>query len=251
MPKYAPLIGSLSAVALCAVALADEGKQDPRVAIAEQLPMVSVDDISDSPVEGIYEIALGPQVAYVSADGRYLFTGDIIDLKHQINLTDARRNGARVEALGALGESKMIVFSPESKPAHSITVFTDIDCGYCRKLHSEMDQLNELGVEVRYLFYPRQGPGSDSWSKADNVWCAKDRQEALTLAKQGGEVEPKACDTPVSTHYEMAQSVGLRGTPAIVTEDGTLLSGYLPAKDLAAQLDYLAQQNLTGAKTSE
>ena len=251
MRKYASLIGSLIVVAPFTVAVADENKQDPRVAIAEQLPSVSVEDISESPVTGIYEIALGPQVAYVSADGRYLFTGDIIDLKHQINLTDARRNGARVEALGELGESEMIVFSPESEAVHSITVFTDIDCGYCRKLHSEMAQLNELGVEVRYLFYPRHGPGSDSWSKADHVWCAKDRREALTLAKQGEEVEPKICDTPVETHYEMAQQVGLRGTPAIVTKDGTLLSGYLPASDLVAQLDYLKQQNLTGAKAGE
>lgn len=242
MPNYVPLIGSLSAIAFSAVALADEGKQDPRVAIAAQLPAVSAEDINDSPIDGIYEIALGSQVAYISADGRYLFTGDIIDLKRQINLTDARRNDARVEALGALGENKMIVFSPESKPKHSISVFTDIDCGFCRKLHGEMGQLNELGVEVRYLFYPRQGPGTESWAKADHVWCAPDRQTALTRAKQGEQVESKSCDTPVSTHYEMAQQVGLRGTPAIVTEDGTLLSGYLPAKDLLAQLDYLAKQ---------
>lgn len=240
MQKY--MIWTLLPLGVALGAAAEDVSKDERARIAEQLPAVGVEDISASPVEGIYEISLGPQVAYISADGRYLFTGDIIDLKTQRNLTDARRNGARLHALSDIGRSQMIVFSPAQKPKHTITVFTDIDCGYCRKLHSEMSQLNALGIEVQYMFYPRSGPDTESWKKAADVWCADNRNEALTLAKLGKSIEHRQCQTPLSTHYEMAQMVGLRGTPAIVTEDGTLLSGYLPARDLAAHLDQLSNR---------
>lgn len=207
-------------------------------AINERLPGVERDSISDAPIDGLFEIALGPQVVYVSGDGRYLVQGDIIDLEKNVNMTDRRRNDARATMLSEIPEDEVIAFAPENVE-HTITVFTDIDCGYCRKLHQEMDDLHELGVKVQYMFFPRSGPGSRSWQKAESVWCANDRNTALTSAKAGQDPEPKSCESPVAEQYEIGKMVGLRGTPAIVTEDGELISGYLPAKQLVARIEQM------------
>jgi thiol:disulfide interchange protein DsbC len=212
---------------------------DPVNVIASKLPGIDRGAIKPAPIDGIYEVSYGSNVAYVSADGRYLLRGDLIDLDSDVNLTEARRNSARAEQLAGLGEDNMIVFGPAAKDAkYEITVFTDIDCGYCRKLHNEMAQLNELGVRVRYLFFPRSGPGSASWQKAEDVWCAADRNSALTAAKAGQTVESKACGTtPISEEWELGQQFGVRGTPAIITSDGAMIAGYLPANQLVARLD--------------
>jgi thiol:disulfide interchange protein DsbC len=126
----------------------------------------------------------------------------------------------------------LIVFSPDEVEA-TVSVFTDIDCTFCRRLHAQIDQYMEQGIEVRYFLYPRNGPTSPSWAKAENVWCANDRNEALTLAKLDKEFPTRTCDASiVSTHYAIGQDVGLRGTPAIVLDNGTLFSGYMPAEQL-------------------
>ncbi len=208
---------------------------DAKARIADKLPGVKLENISDGPIDGLFEVTLGPQIVYISEDGRYLLQGDIIDLVANTNVTEERRSVARVAALDGISEAEMIVFSP-ADAKHTITVFTDVDCTFCRRLHSEMGDLNEMGVRVRYLFYPRGGPGSKSWDKADAVWCAQDRNEALTRAKLGQSLEPKQCETPVARHYEMGSLVGLRGTPAIVTENGRLVSGYLPAAELVQRI---------------
>jgi thiol:disulfide interchange protein DsbC len=212
---------------------------DPVQLIASKLPGIDARQIKPAPIEGVYEVGHGTNIAYISADGRYLLRGDLIDLDTDVNLTEQRRNGARAEQLVSLGEENMIIFGPAAKDAkHEITVFTDIDCGYCRKLHQEMAQLNELGVRVRYLFYPRSGPGSASWKKAEDVWCADDRNSALTAAKAGQPVESTECGTtPITEEWQLGQAFGVRGTPAIVTSDGSLIAGYLPAKQLVARLD--------------
>ena len=129
-----------------------------------------------------------------------------------------------------------LIFEPETVK-HTVTVFTDIDCAYCRKLHREMPELQALGVKVRYIFYPRSGPGSKSWQKADWVWCADDRNTALTDAKADRPIEAKQCDTPVDIHYNLGRQVGLTGTPAIVLETGDMFPGYIPAKLLVQRLD--------------
>ena len=212
---------------------------DPAAVIASKLPGVEASQIRPTPIAGVYEIGVGTNIAYVSADARYLLRGDLVDLESYVNLTERRRNGARTEQLAGLGEDKMIIFGPDAKSAkHEITVFSDIDCGYCRKLHQEMAQLNELGVRVRYVFYPRSGPDSASWKKAEDVWCADDRNGALTAAKAGQTVASKECGaTPISEEWQMGQRFGVRGTPAIITSDGALIAGYLPAQQLVARLD--------------
>ena len=218
---------------------ADEELAAVRERVTSEFKQIGPEHVFKGPVEGWYSIRKGAIVAYISADGRYLLQGDIIDLKQQENLTEKERNVARHEMMSDLGQDDAIVFSPEpGKVRHSVAVFTDIDCGYCRRLHSQIDQYLAQGIEVRYLLYPRSGPASPSWTKAEEVWCADDRNEALTLAKLDQDFETRSCDSAaVSEQYALGQDVGLRGTPAIVLEDGTLVSGYLPPDQLAATLD--------------
>ncbi len=207
-------------------------------AVRKKFPAISPDDIKESPVTGWFEIDSGGQVLYISGDGNYAMRGDLIDLNTRVNLTDLRRNTARHNLLASIGEEDMIVYSPEGETKHSITVFTDVDCGYCRKLHQEMDSYHKEGIEVRYLFYPRSGPNTASWEKAASVWCSDDRNSALTKAKAGERLSPQQCDAGmINTHFEAGRKVGLRGTPAIITDSGELISGYMPAKALMARLE--------------
>jgi thiol:disulfide interchange protein DsbC len=220
-----------------AQAQADKTAQ-ARAAIAAQFPGVKPDQIKPSPVAGVYEVAMGTDTAYVSADGKYLFSGDLYEVSSRRNLTEAGRSTARSKSLAKLDERDMIVFGPAAAK-HTITVFTDVECGYCRKLHGEIEELNKLGVRVRYLAYPRAGPDTDDWAKMVAVWCSKDRNGALTKAKQGQPVEAKCAATPVAKQYELGEEMGVQGTPAIFTMSGDYIGGYLPPKEMVRQLDEL------------
>jgi thiol:disulfide interchange protein DsbC len=232
-----PRVLALLLAFLAAPALAAGEAEVIQRQLAKTFPEVRADQLTPSPIPGLFELRIGPQVAYVSADGRFLVRGDIIDVASNDNLTEARRGAARLSAIDDVGEGRMIVFSPKQLK-HTINVFTDVDCGYCRKLHSEMAKYNELGIRVRYLFYPRSGPNTESWAKAEAVWCAADRNEALTRAKRGEVVKsPKCANTPVARDFELGQEVGLRGTPAILLPNGDLLGGYLPPAMLVKRLE--------------
>jgi thiol:disulfide interchange protein DsbC len=215
------------------------GKADPRTVIAKKFPGIKAEDIKISPLPGIYEVAMGSDTAYVSADGRYLINGDLFEVDSRTNLTEANRSGVRRQALAKLDERDMIIFAP-AKPTHTITVFTDVECGYCRKLHSEIEQINKLGVRVRYMAYPRAGPGSADWAKMESVWCSKDRKSAITQAKNGAEVKAANCGaTPVAQQFELGEKLGVNGTPAVFTDGGDYIGGYLPPQQLVEQLDKL------------
>ena len=209
----------------------------PKEDIAAMVPGLTADDVTESPIPGVYEVVVGGQIVYITGDKRYLLKGEIVDLSTNESVTESRRSSVRLQQMAQVKESEMIIFEPEN-PKHTITVFTDIDCGYCRKLHQEMDQMQALGIRVRYMFYPRMGPGSEGWAKAEAVWCSDDRQQALTDAKLGKKIDAPSCGaTPVAAEYEMGNRIGVRGTPAIMTEDGSLLPGYVPAAELAAYLE--------------
>ncbi|MFK7885901.1 MAG: DsbC family protein [Gammaproteobacteria bacterium] len=233
----------LLGVAIAWAATAFSADSKPGIdTVKAAFPGLGDSDIHETPVEGWYEIMLGTQVAYVSADAKYVLRGELIELATNYNYTESRLNDARVKTLAAVNNDEAIMFSP-NKVKHSLTVFTDIDCGYCRKLHSEMEDLESLGVEVKYLFFPRAGPGSASWDKAESVWCADDRNVALTAAKAGKPVAPKACgDAAIKAQYDLGRQVGLTGTPTIVTSSGELISGYLPAQRLVARLEDAAKK---------
>jgi thiol:disulfide interchange protein DsbC len=207
--------------------------------LAGRLNGVAVEDITDAPIQGLYEVAVGANVAYVTKDGRYIIRGDIYDAETSSNVSEETRARARATMLGSVDPKSMIVFKPaKGEVKHTVTIFTDIDCGYCRQFHREIDKVTALGIEVHYLFYPRTGPNTESWTKADEVWCAADHNSALTRAKLGGEIPSSAdCATPVEEHYELGQRIGVRGTPAVFSESGELLGGYLPPASLAKLLD--------------
>ena len=219
---------------VAAPANANEAELDTvRATVSAMFDGIDADDIYESDIDGWYTIRKGAIIAYISGDGRYLLQGDLIDLVNQVNLSENDRNRARVKMMTSISDEQLIVFTPDTV-RHTVSVFTDIDCTFCRRLHNQIDEYMDEGIEVRYFLYPRNGPASPSWTKAEHVWCADNRNEALTLAKLDKEFDYSSCDSSVvSTHYAMGQDVGLRGTPAIVLEDGTLFSGYLPPRQLA------------------
>lgn len=210
---------------------------DARATIAKKLDGLKVEDVRISPVTGVYEVTRGSDVSYVSSDGRYAIVGDMIDLDSDANLSENRRRGIRQRMLETVPESEMLVFSPRD-PKYTITVFTDIDCGYCRKLHSQIAEYNRLGIRVRYLFFPRSGPNTESWHKAEAVWCASNRNDALTKAKKGEAIDSKDCgaNNIVARDYELGQKLSVDGTPAIFLSTGEMLPGYAPPGQLAKYL---------------
>lgn len=226
-------------VAGAGAALADEAAApaDPRAAIAAKFPGVKPEQVTVSPVKGVYQVEMGADTAYVSADGKFLFSGDLYEVDTRTNLTETSRSTARSKALAKLDERDMIIFAPTAAK-HTITVFTDVECGFCRKLHGEIAELNKLGIKVRYMAYPRAGPGTDDWRKMETVWCSKDRRSAITRAKQGDDVKAPNCGaTPVAKQYELGEALGVRGTPAIFTPSGEYIGGYLAPKEMIKQLE--------------
>lgn len=183
------------------------------------LPGYEIDSIRETPIKGLFEIIMAPEVAYMSGDGRYLVEGRLVDLEARKDLTEPRRAAARKQALDRIGEDKMVIFAPVEYD-HTITVFTDIDCGYCRRLHREIAEYGAAGIRVRYVFFPRAGVDSDSYKKSVSVWCADDRRRALTDAKAGKSLETKSCENPVEEHMQLGQRLGLSGTPTILLENG-------------------------------
>ena len=219
----------------------DEALASAREAIKRSIPELKVEDINPTPAPGLFEVVSGGHMGYATPDGKFVVSGDLIDVTTGVNLSEERRNGVRLELLSQIAKSDEIVFSPAEKPRHYVTVFTDVDCGYCRKLHSEIAAINAQGIEVRYIAYPRSGPASETWSKMEAVWCSADRQEAITQAKLGKEVEAEACKTPIAEQYALGEKLGVRGTPTMVTDRGELIPGYLPPAALAERLDQMQQ----------
>lgn len=227
-----------AAVGVSGAAVAADQDETAKAKIIESFPELQFDDIAASPIAGLYEVQLGSSVSYVSSDGRYFIRGDIFDSQTEENLTEARRTSVRVKAIEDVGENSMIVFEPENVE-RTITVFTDIDCGYCRKLHRQIADYNDHGIKVRYLFFPRSGPDTQSWYKAEHVWCADDRNSALTRAKAGEPVQSEGCGTtPVQQHYLLGRAFGISGTPAIIVDTGELIPGYVEPNELS---DYLSE----------
>ncbi len=209
---------------------------DPRVAIAAKMQGVKAEDLHATPIPGIYELLRGADAAYVSPDGKYAIVGDLYETGTNKDLTENRRRDQRLKMLAAIPETQMVVFGPQTVK-HTITVFTDMDCAYCRKLHSQISDYNKLGIKVRYIAYPRTGPNTASWSKAEQVWCATDPKTALTEAKLGKSLPNKICpNNPVAKEYQLGQDFNLQGTPTLILGNGEMVSGYLAPPDLVQAL---------------
>lgn len=203
-------------------------------------PNIVVERIRAAPMSGFRELIAGGQVIYVSDDGKHVFLagqgGGLFNVADKSDLSEKAMGSMRVELLKSIPQSERIVFAP-ANPKYMLTVFTDIECGFCRKMHSEIDQLNKLGIGVEYLAFPRQGLGSQDYTNMISVWCAADRKAALTKAKSTGQVTAKDCQNTVAAQYVVGQRAGLTGTPMVLTADGTMLGGYLPPDVLKQRLD--------------
>lgn len=200
------------------------------------MPSADIRDLREVRDSGLYEAQINGQVVYFTADGKYLLQGEMVSIETRENLTENRRIERRTKTLAEIDTDELIIFAPD-EPDYTLTVFTDIDCGYCREMHQQIEQYNDLGIAIRYLAFPRNGLESESFDKAEAVWCADDRHQAMTDAKNGERVEAADCDSPVSKHYNMGRNIGVRGTPAMFTDDGQSLPGYVPPKRLKEILD--------------
>jgi len=204
--------------------------------LKEMLPeSIQLNSINKTDIEGYYEVNFeGIEPLYVSSDGKYLISGDIylITKEGLLNKSEARRDFQRRALLEGLDSSQFITFEPP-QIKHNIFVFTDVDCGYCRQFHSQIDDYLNLGIKVNYLAYPRSGIGSESYRKIASAWCSEDPNYSLTVLKQGEEILDNVCpNNPVENHFNLGRSFGVQGTPSIVTQEGKLIPGYLPPEDL-------------------
>lgn len=222
------------------IALADEASDITaiRALLRDTQPGMVIEAVAPSPVANLYEVQIqSGQTLYVTSDAKYLIPGDLFEARSEglVNLGEQRRNEWRARKIAALDEQDMIVFrAPEEKA--SLTVFTDVDCPYCRKLHGEIGELNQLGITVRYLAFPRTGLNTETHTKMVSTWCADDRAAMFTAAKRGTEVPVAECDSPVEEQYQLGREVGVTGTPALVFDDGSIVPGYVPAASLAQYL---------------
>ena len=215
---------------------APAAKADPRADIVKKIDGLKLEDVRMTPVNGIYEITRGSEISYTTGDGRYVILGDMVDIDSDQNLSENRRRTIRQRLIDTVPESEMLVFGPKN-PKYTITVFTDIDCGYCRRLHSQIAEYNKLGIRVRYLFYPRSGPDTESWHKAEQVWCSANRNEALTRAKRDEPINAPKCPADViARDWELGHKLAVEGTPSIVLPSGEMLGGYAPPAQLAKYL---------------
>ena len=227
------VMGLAAAPALAAEFAAVEAR------LSDLVPADTAIVINESPLDGILEVRLGGDVVYISDDGKHLFQGRLIDLDTRVDLTSRAQNAIRQARIAEIDQEQFITFGPDN-PTHRLMVFTDPDCGYCRRLHEQMDAYIAEGIEINYMGFPRAGENSGTFDKLVSVWCATDQHAAMNAAKAGDDVPTRTCDNPVSEHYQLGQEMGVTGTPALMGFDGTLIPGYVPAEDLKARLDQQA-----------
>tara|TARA_B100000959_G_scaffold287225_1_gene370264 strand:+ start:16617 stop:17390 length:774 start_codon:yes stop_codon:yes gene_type:complete len=196
-------------------------------------------EIRPTVLTNIFEVELNTgEMLYSDISGDYLFAGDMYQTTDSglMNLSAGIRQVRTLEKIAAIPEDQMIIFTPEVDIKASLTVFTDVDCTYCRALHRDIDAMLERGIEVRYMAYPRGGENADSYQKMISVWCSEDRHKSLTQAKNGQNLPEAECETPVLAHYALGNELGITGTPALIFPDGRLIPGYVEVDQLAAML---------------
>jgi thiol:disulfide interchange protein DsbC len=225
--------------------MADDNKNaDPvKAGIEKSLlkvrPDFAVDHIEKSAINGLYEVYfVKGGMAYTTASGSHLIDGKLYQVAdgQLVDVMEEKQRPMRARALANVPKEQMIIFSPDNGTKAYVDVFTDVDCGYCQKLHAHMAEFNKLGIEVRYLAFPRAGPNSVSAKKLSNAWCADDRRDALTKLKLRQPIPDKSCNSPVADQYALGEKIGVNGTPAMYTKDGLLIGGYLDPNQLAQAL---------------
>jgi thiol:disulfide interchange protein DsbC len=220
---------------------ASAGEREIRQALQGLDPNTPVQSIKPAKIDGLFEVVIGNEVYYVSANGRYIFNGDIYDASTRENLTSITRGKIALKIIDKVGESGMIIYEPK-KVRRTLTVFTDVDCPYCRKFHDDLPQHLANGIRVRYVMFPLRGLKSNVYRKEVSVWCSKDRKKALDEAKAGKAIKVKQCANPIADNYILAQKLGVNSTPTLMTDKGVLLPGYMPPAHLAARLGLALQE---------
>ena len=227
---------ALALASTFAAAAASDAEQAIRKSLQSLESEVPVDSIAASPVNGLYEVKLkGGRVLYASADGQFLVQGYLFQIQDgkPVNLTEKAERVAIAKTINAIPAAEMVVYPAKGETKSHITVFTDTTCPYCHKLHAEVPELNKRGIEVRYVAFPRQGLGSSGDEQLQAVWCSSDRKAAMDKMVDGKEIKAAKCENPVGKQFQMGQSIGVNGTPAIVLEDGQVIPGYQPAPQVA------------------
>ena len=228
----------LSSIFTSSVQATETAKPEQYSQLKKQLGKIlngEIKSVSPTPVNGLYEVVTPRGIVYASKDGSYLIQGDLYDLsKGVVNLTEAAMSGIRLKLLKAQVPS--MISYPAKNEKYIVTVFTDVDCGYCRKLHQQISGYNKLGITIRYLAFPRGGKASNAYSQMEAIWCSDDPAKAMTDAKNGQNIKSKQCKNPIDEHYALGNRFGVRGTPALVLENGNLLPGYLPPAKLLNEL---------------
>lgn len=225
--------------AVAGVPMGDLGDRDLADVLQRRLPDINIAAIESSPIPGMRTVEIDQGVLlHVTEDGSYAIAGVLYALTDDgpVDPFEARKTAKRMALLADVPMEQMIVFAPEGETRAVLSVFTDTDCGFCRKLHAEVPELNGKGIEVRYLAFPRMGIGSETYDKMVSAWCADNRHDAITRLKRGRTIPSKSCDNPVAEQYEIGQLFGIQGTPTIITGDGELIRGYVPAAELAQGL---------------
>ncbi|MBE0486001.1 thioredoxin fold domain-containing protein [Marinobacter sp.] len=231
-------------LSLAGVSVVSAAETEDRIAkqLMDAVPGLNVTSVRESEATGLYEVqSNNGDTIYTTADGVYLLTGDLLKITETgiANVSEASRAGQRKQQMVAYGAKGIISYPAKGEQKAVIDVFTDIDCPYCRKLHDEVPELNEYGITVNYYAFPRSGPGTPSFRKYESVWCADDQREAMDASKAGRSVAQKNCDNPVEEQFRLGGQVGVTGTPAILLEDGNVIRGYVPARNLAEGLGIL------------
>ncbi|MFO7993313.1 MAG: DsbC family protein [Marinobacter sp.] len=232
------------AAALAGVTTLQAGEVEDTIAekLTAAVPGLKISEVRESEAKGLYEVSSNNgDTIFTTADGQYILTGDLLKVTSNgiANVSEQGRVEQRSRVMDDFGGKGVISYPATGTEKASIAVFTDIDCPYCRKMHDEVPQLNEMGITVHYYGFPRSGPNTPSFRKYISVWCADDQQAAMDAAKQGRSVEQQSCENPVREQFQLGGRVGVTGTPAIVLEDGTMVAGYVPAEKLAEGLGLL------------
>ncbi|MBB6184167.1 thioredoxin fold domain-containing protein [Oleiagrimonas soli] len=256
MLRKLPILAALALSLMTAVAMAattDDAPKTVTAALARLAPDAQPTDIRAAPMPGFYQALVHGKIVYVSADGKYVMAGQLFDAQQRSNLTENEMKAIRLQALATVPASDRVIYAPPH-PKYTVTVFTDLDCGYCRVFHQHMAAYNAEGIAVQYLFWPRSGikavpSGRDtpSYAKAVSVWCAKDRKQAFNEAKAGESIPSATCPNPIAREYHLGERIGVDGTPTLIAEDGSVIGGYLNPQQLLQVLQQVREQQSGGA----
>src|SRR5690625_2073308 len=238
-----PIVVSLIALIIASAAVADQDAITQRV--SGLVPEIETLNIAETPLPGVMEVQVNGEIIYMSEDGRYLMQGRLVDMNTQTDLTDAAKSVLRREAVSQLDDDKMVIFGNDDAD-YELMVFTDVDCGYCRRLHQQIEEYTEAGIRVKYMAFPRAGIGSETYDKMVSIWCADDPRGAMTVAKSGQQPAPARCDNPVEEQYRLGKQLGVTGTPSLITPNGEMIPGYVPPQQLRESLDQLTQARSAG-----